>query len=851
MANMLLFWFNMAAGAFLLAAIHGAPAIARRRQARRRRGTGSMPDAHPDLTTVSAAEAAASLNVDLTVGLDDRQVADRWVEYGRNEVPEKKTSPVLRFVRKFWGLTAWMLETIAVLSWFLHRLTDFYVVVSLLVLNAVVAFSQEQRASRAVEILRNKLRVSARILRSGAWSVVPASDLVPGDVVRVRTGDFVPADLKVVTGQLSVDQSALTGESLAADKKADDVLFSGSIVRAGEATAIALLTGARTYFGRTAQLVQIARPRLHIEKVVTQVVRWLLLVVVVLLAVSVAVSAVRGARLLEIAPLALVLLMSAIPVALPVMFTVTMAVGSMQLAKKGALVTRLSAAEDAASMDVLCVDKTGTITLNKLAVSEVIPLHGFSEQEVVLHGALASQEANQDPIDLAFINAARQGGTLDGSFVVKSFAPFDATTRRTEALAEKDGRKFRASKGAVRAVAKACGMTDEAIGELEAQTADIARKGHRVLAVARADGGGQPHLLGLVGLYDALRPDSQELVRELQSLGVAVKMLTGDALPIATEIAQQVGINGEISRVSELDELAKRDVSQAARMAEMSGGFAEIYPEGKYTVVKSLQQSGHIVGMTGDGVNDAPALRQAEVGIAVSSAVDVAKGAASVVLTDEGMSSIVNLVTNGRMIYQRIVTWIVNKISRTILKAGFVVIAYLLTGTYVISAFGMILMVFMTDFGKISLSTDNVRWSRKPETWNVKSLAKVAVILGLLMIPEALGLLFIGMKGFHLETNLPALQTFSFETLFFFAIFSLFAVRERGRFWDSRPSRMLLTVLSAEGILTAVAATVGLPGLSAVPVWQTLCVVAYSFAFSLVANDWVKYKLVKRFGLAW
>jgi H+-transporting ATPase len=808
-------------------------------------------EARPDLTKVTAAEALAVLRTDVRVGLGDTEVQSRLRESGHNEVPERKTNPALRFIGKFWGLTAWMLEAIIVLSWFLRRYPDLYIVTALLVLNAIVSFSQERRASRAVGLLRKKLQVKARVLRDGAWRSVQAKDLVPGDVIRVRPGDFVPADAKVVTGELEVDQSMLTGESLTTERNTDDVLFSGSVIRRGEASAVVILTGVRTYFGRTAELVQIARPKLHIEAVVTQVVRWLLVIVVVLLGVTLAASALRGVPLLQTLPLALVLLMSAIPVALPVLFTVTMAVGSMQLARNGALVTRLSATEDAASMDVLCVDKTGTITMNKLTVAQVLPVGGFTEQEVVRHGALASQEANQDPIDLAFIEAAKRAGALDDSFVTKSFAPFDASTRRTEAVVERDGTEFRVMKGAVRVVAQACGMAQEAIGELEARTSEIAQKGHRVLAVARSDGNNQPQLVGLVTLYDALRPDSRQLVEELQGLGVSVKMLTGDALPIAREVAGAVGIGGKISRVSDLDQLAKVDQIRAGQLAETSDGFAEIYPEGKYTVVKSLQQSGHVVGMTGDGVNDAPALRQAEVGIAVSSAVDVAKGAASVVLTDEGMSSIVNLVKNGRMIYQRILTWIINKISRTIFKAGFVVVAYLVTGKYVISAFGMVLVVFMTDFGKISLSTDNVRWSKEPERWDVRSLAKVAVILGLLMIPEALGLLFIGMRAFHLGANDLVLQTFSFEILFYFAIFSLFAVRERGRFWHSMPSKMLLAVLAAEGIITAIVATVGVPGLSPVSLGQTLCAIAYSFVFALVVNDWVKHELVRRLGLRW
>jgi H+-transporting ATPase len=804
-----------------------------------------------DLAKAPATEAVKGLQSNADTGLAQAEATARLKQYGYNEVPERKANPFIQFAKKFWGLTSWMIELIIVLSWILHKYPDVVIVSALLVVNAILSFAQEQRASGAVEALRHKLQVAARVLRDGVWKVTAARELVPGDIVRVRPGDFVPADVKIIAGDLGVDQSALTGESMEVEKRADDVLYSGSIVRRGEATCVAILTGVSTYYGRTTELVQIARPRLHIEEVVSQVVRWLLLIVGALLSLTLIVSVLRGVQLLEILPLMLVLLLAAIPVALPVMFTVSMAVGAMELARRGVLVTRLSAAEDAATMNVLCVDKTGTVTMNKLSMAEVIPLHGFTEQQVILYGALASQEANQDPIDLAFIQTARQRRLINDSFAVKTFVPFDPQTRRTEAVVQQDGREFRTMKGAVRSIAQACGLDEGAIGELEATSSELAMKGHRTLAVARADDQGQPRLVGLATLYDAPRPDSKALIAELKGLGIAVKMLTGDALPIAREVAAEVGLGENVSRVAELEELAKANPVGAAELAEKSDGFAEIYPEGKYTVVKSLQGRGHVIGMTGDGVNDAPALRQAEVGIAVSNATDVAKGAASVVLTAEGLSNIVALVENGRRIYQRIVTWVVNKISRTILKSSFVVLAFLVTGKYVISAFGMILVVFMTDFAKISLSTDNVRWSQKPDRWNVAGLVRVAAILGLLMVAESFGLLYIGFKYFGLNADIEALQTFTFEILLYFAIFSLFVVRERRHFWDSMPSKTLLSVLTLDAIIGMIVATVGIPGMKPIPFTQTLAVIGYAFAFSLVVNDLIKFILVKETGISW
>jgi H+-transporting ATPase len=804
-----------------------------------------------DLAKASAADAIASLQTNAETGLPAGEIQNRTKRYGYNEVPERKENLLLRFAKKFWGLTAWMLELIIAISWLLHRFVDLAIVAGLLVLNAIISFFEEQRASGAVSALRKNLQVNTRVLRDGAWKPLPARELVPGDIVRLRPGDFVPADVKIVSGELAVDQSALTGESMTMEKKRDGLLYSGSVVRQGEANGVVILTGTATYYGRTTELVQTARPKLHMEEVISRIVKVLVIIVCALLAVAFAVSLLRGVNVPEILPLMLVLLLSAVPVALPVMFTVSMAVGSMELARKGVLVTRLSASEDAATMNVLCVDKTGTITMNKLSVATVIPLSGFTEADAILYGALASQEANQDPIDLAFLGAARQKNLPVSLYTIESFIPFDAKNRKTEVVARKGGQTFRAMKGAVATIASACGIDSKGIEDLEARASVLAQKGHRVLAVAQGEGQGQPRLVGMVTFTDSLRANSKELIEELKGLGISVKMLTGDALPIAKDIAREVGLGENVKRMADVEEAGKKDPALAAQAAEESDGFAEIYPEGKYNVVKSLQLKKHVVGMTGDGVNDAPALRQAEVGIAVSNAVDVAKGAASVVLTREGLSGVVELVTNGRMVYQRITTWVINKISRTIFKASFVVVIFLITGKFVISALGMILVVFMTDFAKISLSTDNVRGSRKPETWSIGGLVTVAVILGVLMIAESVGLYFIGSRYLGLSNDIQALNTFGFEIMIYFAIFSLFVVRERRHFWNSRPSWTLLAALLLDAIVAAALATFGVFGMKPIPFTITLFVVGYSFFFSLFINDLVKYVLVRRLGVRW
>ena len=783
---------------------------------------------------------------DIHTGLLNEHVEARRQQYGPNEVPEKERHSVLTFLSKFWGLSAWMLEAIAALSWALDRYADLVIAAALLALNAVIAFVQERRAEGVVDTLRRRLQVNARVIRDGHWHTLPARELVPGDVTRIRQGDVVPADMRLLSGTLGVDQSVLTGESQDAEKAADATVYSGSVVRRGEATGIVTATGARTYFGRTTELVQIARPTLHAEALVAYLVRWLFAIVGVVVLVIVGLAIARGIPFVDVLPLLLALLLGAVPVALPVMLTVSMAVGARELAAAGVLVTRLSATEDAAAMDVLCVDKTGTITANRLAVARVIPLLGFSEGDVLRHAAYASEAANQDPIDLAILAAAHDHTKAPGEVTVLSFVPFDAARRRTEAVVQSGGRRMRVVKGAVDVVAQVCGLDAVATAALDARALEEADRGYRTLAVARGLDPSPPEPIGLLCLYDPPRADASALITALRSRGVAVKMLTGDALPVATEVAKQVGL-GKIASASKVDTPAHDHVDRATQIDAVDG-LAEVYPEDKFKVVKHLQAAGHVVGMTGDGVNDAPALRQAEVGIAVANAADVAKGAASVVLTSDGLSGIVTLVHEGRIVYQRVLTWIINKVSRTILKSAFVAIGFLVTGRLVMSALGIIVLVFLTDFVKITLSTDHVEGSPRPETWNIRTPVLVGAALGVLMVGETLALLWVGWRLFDLGTQEPVLQTFSFQMLFYFALFSIVSARERRHFWASWPSGTLIAALCLDGVAGTALTVVGIPGLTPVPWQQTVFVLVAAMACSLVINDFVKAALFRRTG---
>ncbi len=783
------------------------------------------------------------LGAQLERGLSSDEVQKSLREYGYNEVSEKSVSPVIRFVKKFWGITPWMLEITILLEWILEKYFEAYVVTGLLVFNAILGFLQEERANSALELLKEKLKINARVKRNGNWTLVPARELVPGDVVRLRAGDFIPADVEVAEGNVEVDQSSLTGESQMVEKKVNEILYSGSILRRGEATGVVTSTGAKTYFGRTVELVQVAKPQLHMEEITSKVVRWLVIIVSSFLSVALFLTALKGMNLFEILPLAVVLMVSAIPVALPTMFTISMALGSLELMKKGILITRLSAIEDAATTNIVCADKTGTMTMNRLSAEEEMAVDPYGDKDVILYGALASQEADQDPIDLAFLSAAKNLSVPMNGYFQKKFVPFDPSTRRTEAVIDKERQRFTVLKGAINTIMPLCKISVDELAKIEERVEALSARGYRAIAVAKAASQVDIKLVGIAFLYDKPRPDSSQLIRELKELGVNVKMLTGDALPIAKEVARQLGLGNQIIRMSDLKASTQDGLS---RRIDESNGFAEIYPEDKFLIVQNLQKEKHIVGMTGDGVNDAPALRQAEVGIAVSNATDVAKKAASAVLTTEGLEGIVDLVKIGRMTYQRIITWILNKIIKTFQITVFVVLAFLLTGQYIISALHMILLLFLTDFVTLSISTDNVRYSEKPDTWDITGIAKVALLLGILVIAELMFFLYIGARYFGLFGDLGRLHTFTFEMLIFVELLDLLIIRERKHFWNSKPSRFLLLAIAGDLALVLLISVLGFPGIVPITPTAALTVAGFSLIIAFLINDPIKVLLIRK-----
>jgi len=564
-----------------------------------------MPNQANPFETKPITEVLSELKVQVKKGLSDEEVKQRQTTYGLNEVVEKKQLLVLLFLKHFWGLTAIMLEITIVLSFLLQKYIDVYLIGGLMLFNAIIGFIQESKAAKTVQSLKQSLQVLVRVLRNTKWQQVFASQLVPGDIIRVRTGDFMTADAKIIDGEAGADQSALTGESMLISKKEGNVLFSGSVIKNGECNAVVTATGVNTFFGKTIQLVQMAKPRLHMEEVVANVVKILFSIVLVFVGITIVVSLLRGETIISMLPLVLILLVTAVPVAMPAMFTVSMAKGSQQLAAKGILVSRLSATEDAATLTTLCIDKTGTITQNKLSVQDIKADENYTLDDILRYGVLASVTANNDPIDMAFLQKATDNKTDTAGYQQTSFTPFSAAIKRTEAIVQKDGKQFKVMKGAYNTIKSLCNLQQS---KLDKTVDGWAAKGFKTIAVA-IQRGNITSMVGIVALVDPPLSDSAKMIREIKELGVTVKMLTGDALPIAKEIATQVGVGDDIAAASLLRQ--HKTGSDSHSIIIDHNGFAEVLPEDKFTIVKTLQQHHEITGMTGDGVNDAPALKQA------------------------------------------------------------------------------------------------------------------------------------------------------------------------------------------------------------------------------------------------
>jgi H+-transporting ATPase len=797
---------------------------------------GAKPDARDDLKSLPLPEVEKILGSSPD-GLSQAEAQKRLIQSGPNEIEEKKANPLLKFLTYFWGPIPWMIEIAVILSGVVGHWPDFFIILLLLVSNAVVGFWEERQAGNAIAALKAKLAVEARVKRDGKWITPAARELVPGDVIRVRLGDIVPADARLLEGDpVEVDQSALTGESLPATRKPGDAVFSGSIIRQGEIEALVYATGANTYFGKTAELVQEAHTVSHFQRAVLKIGDYLIILAVALVVIIIIAALFRSDPILTTLQFALVLTVAAIPVAMPTVLSVTMAVGARLLAKKEAIVTRLAAIEELAGVDVLCSDKTGTLTQNKLTLGDPFSVNNVSAEQVILSAALASRAEDKDTIDLAVLGGLKDDQALK-AYQVVHFQPFDPVHKRTAATVKgTDGKQFQVTKGAPQVILELSANAGEVKPAVEQAVDEFAARGFRSLGVARAEGEGSWQFLGVLPLFDPPREDAKATIATARQMGIDVKMVTGDQVAIARETATKLGLGTNILDASGFGDTKHHETAQLAESIEKADGFAQVFPEHKFHIVDVLQQRGHIVGMTGDGVNDAPALKKADCGIAVSGATDAARAAASIVLLTPGLSVIIDAIKESRKIFQRMNSYAIYRITETLRVLLFMTLAILVFNFYPLTAVMIVLLALMNDGAILSIAYDNVEYEDKPEAWNMRLVLGISTVLGVIGPVAAFGLFYLGERDFRLDSG--HVQTLMYLMLSVAGHLTIFLTRTRGPFWSTRPARILwLAVLGTQTLATLFAVY----GVFMAPLgWGlALFVWGYALVWALV-NDRVK-----------
>ncbi|GKS56991.1 plasma-membrane proton-efflux P-type ATPase [Nitrospira sp.] len=741
-------------------------------------------------------------------GLTQVDAQGRLTQYGYNELAEKQTRPLVQFLLYLWGPIPWMIEAAALLSALVGDWTDFGIIVVLLMANAVVGFWEEHQAGNAIAALKAKLALQARVKRDGIWRMMPARELVPGDLIRLRIGDIVPADATLsAEDPLEIDQSALTGESLPVTRGQRELVYSGSIVRRGESDASVTATGSATYFGKTARLVQEAQTTSHFQRAVLKIGDYLIVIAIVLVVLILGVALFRHDPMLTTLKFALVLTVASIPVAMPTVLSVTLAVGARLLALKQVIVSRLAAIEELAGMDVLCSDKTGTLTQNRLTLGEPFCLIPGGKREVILAGALASRAEDQDPIDLAVIGGLENPDELH-AYQELHYQPFDPVHKRTEAtVKDSTGRVFKVTKGAPQLIVGMAVNRDAVLAQVDQAIGTFAARGFRSLGVARTDEQGRWQLLGVLPLYDPPREDSRATIEAAKDMGVSVKMVTGDQLPIAREIAGLLGMGQHILDARLFSETESHQTGQLADAIQRSDGFAQVFPEHKYHIVEVLQQNGHIVGMTGDGVNDAPALKKADAGVAVAGATDAARAAADIVLLTPGLSVIIDAVRESRRIFQRMTNYTVYRIAETIRVVLFMTFSILVFNFYPVTAVMIVLLALLNDGAILSIAYDRATYSDRPEVWNMPKVLGVSTVLGLAGVVASFGLFYLGEHTFQLDREL--IQSLMYLKLSVAGHLTVFVTRTRGPFWSIKPALPLFAAVVGTQIVATLIAVYG------------------------------------------
>lgn len=738
-------------------------------------------------------------------GLSRQESQNRLGKYGYNEIEEKRVSPILKFLSYFWGPIPVMIIIAAVLSAVLRHWPDMGVILALLVMNAVVGFREEYQADSTIAALKKNLALKAKAKRDGEWATIAARELVPGDIIRLRIGDIIPADARLLEGDpVQVDQSALTGESLPVEHKSGDAVFSGSILKQGEIDAIVYATGKGTYYGKTAELVKSARTRSHLQRAIIKIADYLLIIAAVLAVLIIGVAISRHDPLLHVLQFVLVLTIAAVPVAMPAVLSVTMALGAKMLAAKQAIVTKLAAVEEVAGIDVLCSDKTGTLTKADLTPGDPFTVKNVKPEEVILAAALASRAEDQDPIDLAVLGGIKDAKSLK-SYQILHFRPFDPVHKRTEAEVKgPDGKTLKVTKGAPQVILALDPSSDKIRAEFDKAVNEFASRGFRSLGVARTNGDDKWQLIGLIPLFDPLREDSKDTIQTTRDMGLKVKMVTGDQVAIAKEIGRQLDLGTNIVDASILEEAKHHEAGQVADAIEGADGFAQVFPEHKYHIIEVLQQRGHVVGMTGDGVNDAPALKKADAGIAVAGATDAARAAASIVLLTPGLSVIIDAIKESRKIFQRMLNYGIYRIAETVALLGFLTLAIVIFKIYPVTAIMVVLLAILNDGAILSIAYDNVRYSNRPEVWNMRLVLGVATTLGAFAMFRSFGIFYLGDSVFHLNSDV--IRTLVYLNLSVGGHLTLFAARTKGPFWSIKPAPILLgAVLGTQAVATLIA----------------------------------------------